>query len=40
MVRKNAIEMNSTHNEGKYVISGRFVKTLNGNIYKYMTSIS
>ena len=32
--------MYSTHNEGKYVIAKRFIKTLNNRIYKYMTSIS
>ena len=34
------IEMYSTHNEGKYVIAERFIKTLNNKIYKYMTLIS
>ena len=32
--------MYSTHNEGKSVIAERFIKTLKGKIYKYMTSIS
>ena len=37
---KNAVEMSSTHNEGKSVIAGRFIRTLKKKIYKYMTSIS
>ena len=32
--------MYSTHNEGKSVIVERFIRTLKGNIYKYMTAIS
>ena len=32
--------MHSTHNEGKFVVAERFVRTLKINIYKYMTSIS
>ena len=32
--------MYSTHNEGKSVVAERFIKTLKGEIYKYMTSIS
>ena len=32
--------MYSTHNEGKFVIAERCIKTLKNNIYKYMTSIS
>ena len=31
----NYIEMNSTHNEDKSVVSERFVGTLNNKIYKY-----
>ena len=40
MVRKNAVEMYSTHNEGKSVVAERFIRTLKNKIYKYMTSIS
>ena len=40
MVRKNAIEMYSTNNEGKSAVAKRFNRTLKNNIYKYMTSIS
>ena len=39
-LQKNAIEMYSTHNEGKSVIAERFIRTLKNKIYKYMTSIS
>ena len=40
MFRKNAIEMYSTHNEGKSVVTERFIRTLKNKIYKYMTSMS
>ena len=36
-LEKNAIEMYSTHNEGKSVIAKRFIRTLKNKIYKYMT---
>ena len=39
-LQKNDIEMYSTHNEGKPVISARFIRTLKNKIYKYMTSVS
>ena len=39
-LEKNAVEMYSTHSEGKYVIAERFIRTLRNKIYKYMTSIS
>ena len=32
--------MHSTHNEGKSVVTERFIRTLKNKIYKYMTSIS
>ena len=32
--------MYSTHNEGKYVVAERFIRTLKNKNYKYMTSIS
>ena len=32
--------MYSTHNEEKSVVAERFIRTLKGKIYKYMTSIS
>ena len=39
-LEKNDIEMYSTHNEGKSVVVGRFIRTLKNKIYKCMTSIS
>ena len=38
--KKNAIEMQSTHNERKSAVAERFIRTLKNKIYKYMTSIS
>ena len=40
MVKKNDIEMYSTHNEEKSVVAERFIRTIKNKIYKYMTSIS
>ena len=34
------IEIYSTHNEGKFVVAERFIRTLKNKIYKYMTSVS
>ena len=39
-LQNNDIEMYSTHNEGKSIISERFIRTLKNKIHKYMTSIS
>ena len=39
-LRDNDIVMYSTHNEGKSVVTERFIRTLESKIYKYMTSIS
>ena len=39
MVRKKDKEMYSTHNEGKSVVSERFIGTLKNKIYKYVTPI-
>ena len=39
-LEKNDIQRYSKHNEGKSVISERFIPTLKNRIYKYMTSIS
>ena len=36
----NNIEMYSTHNEEKFVVSERFIRTLRNKIHKYMTLIS
>ena len=38
-LRKNYIEMYSTHNEGKSVVAERFIRTLKNKIYQYMISI-
>ena len=40
MARKKGIEMCSAHNEGKSVITERFIRTLKNKIHKYMTSVS
>ena len=39
-LQNNNIDMYSTNNEVKSVLAKRFIRTLNNNIYKYMTSIS
>ena len=39
-LQDNDIVMDSTINEGKSVVSERFIRRLNGKIYKHMTSIS
>ena len=39
-LKNNDIEMHLTHNEGKSVVSERFIRTLKNKIYKYMTSVS
>ena len=39
-LQKKAIELYSTHNEGKSVVAERFIITLKSKIYKYTTSIS
>ena len=38
-LEKNGIEMYSTHNEGKFIIAERLMRTLKNKIYKYMTSV-
>ena len=38
-LRDNDIVMYSTHNEGKYVVAEKYIRTLKSKIYKYMTSI-
>ena len=32
-------EMYSTHNEGKYIVAERFIRSLKYKSYKYMTSV-
>ena len=39
-LEKNDIEIYATHNEGKFVLAERFIRTLKNKNYKYMTSIS
>ena len=39
-VEKKAIEMYSTHNEGKSVIAERFIRALKNKIYKYVILVS
>ena len=39
-LEKNGKEMYSTHNEGKSVITERFIRTLKNKIYKCTTSVS
>ena len=39
-LKDNSIEIYSTHNEIKYVVAERFIRTIKSEIYKYMTSIS
>ena len=39
-LEKNDIEMYSTHNEGKSVVTERFIRTIKNKIYKHITSIS
>ena len=36
----NDIEMYSIYNKGKFVVAGRFIRTLKTKIYKYIISIS
>ena len=40
MVTKNDFEKHSAHNEGKYIVFKRFIRTLKNKIEKYMTAIS
>ena len=39
-LEKNYIEIYFTHNEGKSVVTERFIRTLKNKIYKQMTSAS
>ena len=39
-LQHNSIEVHSTHNKGKSVVTERFIRTLKNKIYKYMTSLS
>ena len=35
----NSIEMYSTYNKGKYVVTERFIRTLKSKIFKHMTIV-
>ena len=39
-LEKNYIEIYFAHNEGKFIIAERFIRTLKNKIYEYMTSMS
>ena len=39
-MKDNDIEIYSIHNEGKFFVAERFIRTLKTNIYKYITSIT
>ena len=39
LLQDSDLEMYSTHNEGKSVVSERFIRTLKNKIYKYMASV-
>ena len=39
-LQNSHIELYSTHNGGKPVVAGRFIRTFKNTIYKYMASIS
>ena len=39
-LQDNDIEIYATHNEGKSVVAGRFIRSLRNKIYKFMTQIS
>ena len=39
-LKRSNIEMYSTYNEGKSVVTERFIRTLKNKIFKYMTTIS
>ena len=39
-MKDNDIEIYSIHNEGKFVVAERFIRTLKTKIYKYITSIT
>ena len=38
-LNENGIEMYSTYNEGKSIVSERFIRTLKNKLYKHMTSV-
>ena len=40
LLQNNNIEMCATHNEGKSVVTTRFIRTIKNKIYRYMTLAS
>ena len=40
LLKRNNIEMYSTYNEGKSVVSERFIRTLKSKIFKHVTDVS
>ena len=40
ILKINSIEIYSTYNEGKSVLTNRFIRTLKSKIFKHMTAIS
>ena len=38
--KKNDIEMYSTQNDGKFVVSERFIRTIKNKIYKHLPAVS
>ena len=38
-LKDNDTEMYSIHNQEKYVVAERFIRTVKTKIYKYMTSV-
>ena len=38
-LKETHIEVYSTHNEGKYNVAERFIKTLKNKIYKHSTAL-
>ena len=39
-LQDDGIEIYSAHNEGKFAVAERFIRSLKNKIYKYMTSVS
>ena len=39
-LQDNNIEIYSIHNEGRFAVAERSIRTLNNKTYKYMTAIS
>ena len=39
-LKDNNMEMYSSHNEGKFVVAERFIRTLKNRIYKHITAVT